>query len=256
VSLVRIARHAVRDALEAAGYWVRHRSVLPFGIDYQLDIDRIADTLGVSVRTFFDIGAHTGETSLAVLRNFREARIIAFEPHPATFSALTAKVRNPRFVAFNVALSDKGGKAQFFEYGHLATCNSLVGDNQFAVRSKNPPKVLEVECQTLDGFCAAHGIGNIDVLKIDTEGHDLAVLQGAEQTLATRGVSFVYIEFNSMLPKAGTTGGALMPISAALEPLGFRFVASYPELMLTTGDLFVTSNALFVRPPSSPERHP
>ena len=37
-----------------------------------------------------------------------------------------------------------------------------------------------------------------------------------------------------------------MPISLLLEPLGFRFVASYAEYMITTGDLFVASNALFV----------
>ena len=247
--LIRAAKHALRAVLEAAGYWVRHASVLPFGIDYQLDIRRLCDIMGISIGTIFDVGAHTGETSLAVLRNFTGARIFAFEPHPATFSVLKANVRNPRFNGFNIALSDKAGKAQFFEYGHLATCNSLVGDNQFAVQSQNPCKVLDVECETLDGFCDSHGIGKIDLLKIDTEGHDLAVLRGAEQTLATRGVSFVYIEFNSMLLKPGTTGGALMPISAVLEPLGFRFVASYPECMITTGDLFVTSNALFVRPP-------
>ncbi|HEY0283343.1 MAG TPA: FkbM family methyltransferase [Rhizomicrobium sp.] len=255
MSLVKTAKHSLRTVLEAAGYWVRHRSVLPFGIDYQLDIQRMADLMGIPVGTFFDIGAHTGETSLDVLRKFPGVRIFAFEAHPTTFSVLISNVHDARFDGFNIALSDKNGKAQFYEYGYLATCNSLVGDNQFAVQSKNPSKVLEVECQTLDGFCGAHGIEKIDVLKIDTEGHDLSVLRGAEQTLAARGVSFVYIEFNSMLPRPGTTGGALMPITAILEPLGFHFVASYPECMITTGELLVTSNALFVRPPSRSAPH-
>jgi hypothetical protein len=74
----------------------------------------------------------------------------------------------------------------------------------------------------------------------------MAVLAGASAMLESRQVEFVYVEFNSMLPKEGTSGGALAPIGALLEPLGFRFVASYAEYMTTTDDLFATSDALFV----------
>jgi hypothetical protein len=54
------------------------------------------------------------------------------------------------------------------------------------------------------------------------------------------------VKLNSTLPQADTPGGALAPIGALLEPLGFRFVASYAEYMTTTDDLFATSDALFV----------
>jgi hypothetical protein len=118
---------------------------------------------------------------------------------------------------------------------------------QFAVRSGNPARTLSVPCITLDQFCEQENVPHIDVLKIDTEGHDLSVLQGAVGTLKSRGVSFVHIEFNSMTPRLGSAGGALMPIGAMLEDTGFEFVASYPECMLTEGKFFSTSNALFVR---------
>jgi hypothetical protein len=71
-------------------------------------------------------------------------------------------------------------------------------------------------------------------------------LQGAKGLLAGGCIKFVFVEFNSMLPQAGTTGGALLPIGSLIEPLGFQFVASYPEYMITERELFVTSNALFV----------
>jgi len=103
-----------------------------------------------------------------------------------------------------------------------------------------------VECETLDAFCSRLGVNRIDILKIDTEGHEMAVLRGASQMLSMHRVQFIYVEFNTMLPKVGTTGGALLPISELLEPLGFQFVASYAEYMIPTVDLFVTSNALFV----------
>ena len=75
---------------------------------------------------------------------------------------------------------------------------------------------------------------------------NLAVLQGAGGLPAGGRVKFVFVEFNNMLAREGTTGGALLPISSLIEPLGFQFVASYPEYMIIEGELFVTSNALFV----------
>jgi hypothetical protein len=144
-------------------------------------------------------------------------------------------------------VSDRIGEATFFDYGHLATCNSLEGDNQFAVRSGNPARTISVPCITLDQFCEQEKVDHIDILKVDTEGHDLSVLKGATRTLRDRGVSFVHVEFNSMTPRIGSTGGALMPIGQILEEAGFEFVASYPECMLTEGKFFSTSNALFVR---------
>jgi hypothetical protein len=77
--------------LEANGYWACHRNVLPYGIDYQGDIKRLARTMGISVGTFFDVGAHTGETSSTALANFPQAEIFAFEPHPLRVFAPTAK---------------------------------------------------------------------------------------------------------------------------------------------------------------------
>jgi FkbM family methyltransferase len=246
VALGRMTRGLVRGFLEWRGYWVRHRSVLPFGVDYQNDIRRLANMGGSSIKVFFDVGANVGQTSIAALKNFPDATIYAFEPHGATFAALSANISSPRLHASNVALSDRAGEAEFFDYGALATSNSLVGDAQYAARTKHEVTVRKVDCDTLDRVCTTLEIDHIDVLKVDTEGHDLAVLQGAQRMLSQHRIRFIYVEFNTLGPKSGTTGGALMPISTMLEPLGFRFIASYAEYMITTGDLFVTSNALFV----------
>jgi len=44
--------------------------VLPYGIDYQHDIKRLSEIFGLTVKTFFDVGANTGQTSSAALVNF------------------------------------------------------------------------------------------------------------------------------------------------------------------------------------------
>lgn len=246
----RAAQRVIKAFLERGGYWIRHGSVLPFGIDYQHDITRLASILHNEVRVFFDVGANTGQTSSAALNNFPSATIYAFEPDKTSFTALTTKLKSARFRPFNLAMSNTTGEAPFFDYGALATSNSLVQDSQYALRTGNQATIRTVECETLDAFCLRLGIDQIDVLKVDTEGHDLAVLQGAQRMLAEGRVQFIYVEFNTLLPKSGTTGGALLPISEMLEP-AYRFVASYPEYMITEGELFVTSNALFTRLPAN-----
>ena len=62
-------------------------------------------------------------------------------------------------------------------------------------------------------------------------------------------IRFIYTEFNDMLPKPGTTGGALVPIAQFLAPLGFRFVATYTDFVRTDREMFGVSNALLVVPP-------
>ncbi len=64
-------------------------------------------------------------------------------------------------------------------------------------------------------------------------------------------VRFVYLEFNDMSPRAGSTGGALTPISGFLARFGFRFVATYPDHMEFGDEMHVGANALFVYPARS-----
>jgi FkbM family methyltransferase len=237
--------------LESAGYRVYHRDVLPFGIEYTLDIGRLSETLRIPIRTFFDVGANVGQTSSLALASFQEAQVFAFEPHPATFTRLVESLGgNPRLKTYNFALGNKIGVVPFFEYSS-STLNSLVPDAQYPTRKAVTPREIRVECTTLDSFCESHSLQQIDVLKIDTEGCDLLVLQGAERMLSGERVRFVYLEFNDMSPRAGLTGGALTPISSFLARFGFRFVATYPDHMEFGDEIHVGANVLFVYPARS-----
>src|SRR5262245_15511204 len=94
--MMRSTKAVIRTALERSGYWFRHRSVLPFGVDYLWDIERLARTHGVTIRCAFDIGAHEGETAAEFLRTFAIAQVHSFEPHPSAFSVLS-KIKSDPF---------------------------------------------------------------------------------------------------------------------------------------------------------------
>ena len=54
----------------------------------------------------------------------------------------------------------------------------------------------EVNTSTLDDFCLKNKIENIDLLKIDTEGHEKEVLQGASSLLLNKKIKYILIEFH------------------------------------------------------------
>ena len=56
-------RTLLRRYLEAQGYYLQQRNALPYGVDYMLDIKRLCAAWELSVKSFFDVGAHWGETS-------------------------------------------------------------------------------------------------------------------------------------------------------------------------------------------------
>jgi FkbM family methyltransferase len=213
------------------------------------DVKRLAAEWKYPITTIFDVGANEGESTLEALKNFPKARVLSFEPHPTTFATLTAKVgRNPRFQGFNLALGTDIGEVEMIEYDD-STTNSLKRNNPYSTRFNTSGRSIRIQETTLDTFCSERSIDNIDLLKIEAEGADVAVLQGNSLMLQKRAVKFVLVEFNDLLPKEGVFGGGLMPCQDLLGPFGFRFVASYNDYISTGGEMFSVFKALFCLPP-------
>jgi FkbM family methyltransferase len=224
-----------------------------FGGDVFADIRRLADIWHIPIDLIFDVGANDGETALKALKEFSEAKVLSFEPHPATFARLIARVGgNPRFRGVNVALgAEVNGEAELFEYGEESRINSLTPNARFSQRFDKRAQPIPVKATTLDAFCSEMSMSRIDILKIDTEGFDLVILEHGRGMLQKRCVPFIYVEFNDLRPKEGAFGGSLLPFDELLRPYGYRFIASYNDFVITEGEFFMVSNALFALPPST-----
>jgi FkbM family methyltransferase len=222
-----------------------------FGINPFVDIKKLSGAWDYSIDVFFDVGANDGETALKALKEFRDARVFSFEPHPSTFAALVSRLSNrPNFVAINCALGrTSASEVEMFEY-EVSQLNSMVDNAPYAVRFGHEPRRISVRCTTVDSFCSDNAIRRIDVLKIDTEGFDIVVLKGASSMIKSGAIRFIYVEFNDLQAKEGAFGGALVPIDNLLHPHGYRFVASYNDNIFTEGEMFSVSNALFALSPS------
>lgn len=237
----------IRALAARAGYVLWKRDYMRFGIDVCLDVRRLAAARGRLIETIFDVGAHYGEMRRELRQEFPEAQIHSFEPHPESFRQLAATA-DSRDGLHQLALSDRTARLPLHVYGANAAgseMDSLEPNAGFALRTDFPVRTIEVECTTLDSFCARQGIERIDLLKIDAEGHDLAVMKGALGMLSAGKIGFVYAEFNDLLDRQGVAGGSLMPMAQLLAPRSYRYVTTYTDRVEPAPPLWVSANALF-----------
>ena len=132
--------------------------------------------------TFIDVGAYLGDFSHDVLEDFPSATGLLFEPTELSFQALERRFQSRASVRiFNLALSSEAGERKFNTVADSAT-NSLLGIRA----TSSQVKTTFVRVATLDGFLEGlRGLPSISLLKVDTQGNDLRVLEGAKGILAT-----------------------------------------------------------------------
>ncbi|WP_168210622.1 FkbM family methyltransferase [Persicimonas caeni] len=141
-----------------------------------------------------DVGFFRGEFTQAVLQRQPSARVIAFDPSQAARKFFDAELEGNKRITFeSLALSNSEGQATFFDYAN--ECNSLAQRVEQSVKDCAEPYAVEVT--TLDRYCERQGIEHINFLKIDAEGFDLHVLEGATEILEQERVDVFMFEFGS-----------------------------------------------------------
>jgi len=139
----------------------------------------------------FDVGAHKGAYVEAALRVVDgRLRAFSFEPQNACFEILRARyASDPRVSLHKTAISRKVGAAELFfrEQGESVASLCRQGDAQ--------TKAQKVSVTTIDQFCDENGVTRIHFLKIDTEGQEMEVLQGASRMIQEGRIDFIQFEF-------------------------------------------------------------
>lgn len=137
----------------------------------------------------FDIGGNLGEWSLCVIKKIANAKIHMFEPSPLIYNVARTNLQNYKIKVNNLAVGDKVEKRKFFIYGTSAISSFYKNDDFYT------DQIELVDTTTIDKYCFSHKLNLIDYLKIDTEGHDLYVLKGAEKMLESKKINFIQFEY-------------------------------------------------------------
>ena len=146
--------------------------------------------------TVVDVGAHTGEYATCAREAFGpDATLHCFEPHPETFALLERRLaEDPRATCHRLALGDERGTARLFSGDASSVFTSLYADT-FGTPGHEVTRVDEVQVRTLDELAPELGLVRIDLLKVDVEGHELAVLSGARALIEAGAIDAVQFEF-------------------------------------------------------------
>ena len=140
------------------------------------EVDMVYDAIGTRLRNtgvMIDVGAHFGESFTPFAA--QNWKIHAFEPNPNNWAQLQ-EVKS--FLGNNVeivpfAVSDKNDQDVDFFISKLSS--GITSMHSF--HETHVPG-FSADTVNLKSYCENGGISNIDFLKIDTEGHDLFVLEG------------------------------------------------------------------------------
>lgn len=200
-------------------------SDIPFGVYWYYDLQYFLNKNKLDL--VFDIGAHFGETAKIVLQNFPESRIYSFEPVTDTFQVLCEQVKSLSQVKpFNLALGDRIGKVEMTNFP-LCTTNTILIDKKQAKSEERIKDIITVNVDTIDNFCKRENINHINLLKIDTEGFEVQVLEGAKNMLREGKIDYILAECSFYQPGIGFPHGDFVEILNYLHPFQYRVVSFY-----------------------------
>jgi FkbM family methyltransferase len=196
----------------------------------------------------FDVGANVGDYTKALLDVLPAATIYAFEPSCEAYAVLTSRVSSDHVISVMKGMSNQSGKAEFFDYSDHATSHaSLHAEVLSELHHATGVRKLEAALTTLDQYCFEQNIISIDFIKIDTEGNELAVLQGGKQLIETGRLPIIQFEFNEMNVISGVFLRDFYKLLA-----GYKFFRIMPSGLLPLGaynprnEIFAFQNILAV----------
>ena len=213
-----------------------------FGLDPWADLAELFR--GREPKVVFDAGANLGQTSIQLAKLFPEAKVHAFEPNPNIFAELRHNIsRYPQATAHQIAFGPQQGRIA------LNICGSSLNSSVLTYsREDGKDRIVEkveVEMDTVDNFCAGHGIESIDLLKTDVQGYDLKVFQGAKESLAKSRIHAAFCEVNFHKLYDGQC--SFEEIYAFLKSHGF-FLCGFYDTVREKGFHIHWADALFVQP--------
>lgn len=167
---------------------------LGYEIKRKRNVCSYLEAIGIAPKIIFDVGVCIGETIHMFHESFPDARIIGFEPFPEFFSKSQSRFKDNKYVElYPFAMSDHEGHHEMYIENYNCSLQSPLHNNNNSLESNQNKIVIKTEL--LDSFAEKHIPNqNIDLLKIDVEGHEREALKGASHLLSTGRVKAILIE--------------------------------------------------------------
>lgn len=201
------------------------------------------------VKTVFDCGASVGRTAQLYRSLFPEAKIYCFEPAPDAFRQLAARFTgDPQVVLEQSAVGAAPSTAVFYLNALRSTSSMLPRPREgrrYYPKDGATTKTIDVPVLALDDFARSRSLSAIDLLKIDVQGAELHVLEGAEQLLTEHAVSVIYVEVAFV--RHYDDAPLFHHVAAYLEARGYSVFSLY-DIQRAVGGQLRYADAIFISP--------
>ena len=190
----------VSKLLRFFGYEIQRHSSTSYSV--KEPFYHFRNLLDNSQPVVFDVGAYIGDTIEQFKSSFPESYIHAFEPFDESFSVLKNRFqKTDKLFLNNIAVANRSSSNANMYITQNKGSSSLLKPTKDANEfwEGNPlstQKEVKVETTTIDSYCQKHNIETIDILKIDVQGSELKVLQGADRMLKDRRVKLIFTEIS------------------------------------------------------------
>jgi FkbM family methyltransferase len=164
----------------------------------------------------FDVGSNKGDFSDLFVRNVSEIHL--FEPNEILLHYSMVRFCDQKNIVYNTdALSNKIGSAEFTYFTNENNgLSNIIGNNKW---DELPWKKKQVQTDRIDDYCDRHLLNHIDLLKIDVEGAELMVLEGAKNMLTEKAIKFIQVEYAEHIQ---VTGRTFADIVSYVESFGYK----------------------------------
>jgi FkbM family methyltransferase len=191
------------------------------------------------INLVIDVGSNKGQTIDFFLKINPDCKIYGFEPNPALFEYLAKKYgRLNNVMVFNMGVSNKNGELIFNEnvLNLTSTFENLNMDSKFLKKKARIlgvfvegiiKKSYPVQTIILSEFIRNNITTDIDILKIDTEGHEYACLAGL--FIGKPGVLIKYLQLETHNDDMYQTAGSNEKITTLLNQNNYELVKKIPH---------------------------
>jgi FkbM family methyltransferase len=190
---------------------------------YEPELRNIMRVVLPSEGIAIDVGANVGWHTLLMARLVGpRGRVLAIEPNPSVREHLLRNVRLNRLAHIEVVACAVAESERILSFFAPDSDDPASASGHVLAEENANSGSIRVEASTLDNIVAQKQIDRLDLVKIDTEGFEWPVLQGAENTIA-RFRPYIMFEFDRSYATRGSESDALF--SEFFRRHGYRLFA-------------------------------
>lgn len=169
---------------------------------------------------FYDIGSNTGVFALDMAKSISNLTVFAFEPQPTLAKHIQRSIDVNEFdhvKVLEILLGNEEGEASLFLTSHSIHASVIPREDHF--------HELRRPLRTLDGLVARGELAPPDVIKIDVEGSERRVFEGAETILKSNQPSIIF-EADDNMSRMGYSTDDLFSLLESAAPYTFFLIDS------------------------------